>query len=393
MLDLQRKLGTLPPLERGKAVRPVLSLANTLPFVERQSEAGPVYWRSELLPPAHRVGRILTASAHAADPALLALLALDPKLAGVDPQGALFLDTETTGLGTGAGVVAFLIGMAWFDEGCLRLEQVLLRSPADEAAALRVIAERVDRASLLVSYNGKTFDFPLLGSRAVMNHEPPLAVRPHLDLLHVARRLHRLRLGSCRLTTLETNVLGFFRGKDIPGADIPARYSHFLRSGDEAALFDVVEHNALDVLSMAALVGLYGEPLADLHEQDLVALARTYHRAGDGERADEALRHALERGAGFSAIRARGDIAKARGDRASALADFEALVSEQNDPGARLELAKLYEHYAKEPRKALGVAQLGTAETSEAQSRRVLRLGRKIERAQPNSQRINRSTR
>jgi len=315
---------------------------------------------------------------------LLALLALDPKLASLDARTALYLDTETTGLG-GSGALAFLIGMAWFDGDRLRLEQVLLRSPADERAGLELVAERIEQASFLVTYNGKSFDLPLLASRRVMTRAPALPVRPHLDLLHIARRLHRTRLGACRLTLLESEVLGFERGPDVQGADIPARYSHFLRTGDEAALTDVVEHNALDVVSMAALVGLYGEPLASLHEQDLVSLARTYHRAGDAQRTDEALEHALERGVGRHAIRARGEIAKARGERAQALVDFESLADELDDTSARLELAKLYEHFAKEPLKALKLALLGTAETTEAQSRRISRLSRKVARANQNS--------
>ncbi|MDX2054136.1 MAG: ribonuclease H-like domain-containing protein [Polyangiaceae bacterium] len=424
-MDLRRKLGQLPPpsgekrasapepdssnrettlaelrarmaklLEQGALPMEPAPLSNawetTLPFVVRATEFGEFSWRSELLAPSHHVGRIPTSAAHAANAALLALLALDPGLSGVDPRGALYIDTETTGLG-GSGAIAFLIGMAWFEGESLRLEQVLLRSPAEEKAGLRVVAERIHQASLLVSYNGKSFDLPLLATRAVMNREPSLPVRPHLDLLHVARRLHRTRLGACKLTTLESEILGFERGPDIQGGDIPARYSHFLRTGDEEALRDVVEHNAFDVVSMAALVGLYGEPLGGLHEQDLVALARTFHRAGDATRADEAIEHALQRGAGVQAIRARGEIAKARGDRARALADFETLVVELDDSQARLELSKLYEHYAKEPLKALNLALLGTSEAAEAQSRRVSRLSRKVERAQHRSKTTKRS--
>jgi len=392
-LDLRSKLAHLQaPAGQGSGaghgsgiLRPHVHPAESLlPFFERDTALGCVSWRSELLKPSHYVGRIPTSAAHAADPALLALLALDPKLASLDPRTALYLDTETTGLG-GSGALAFLIGMAWFDGDQLRLEQVLLRSPADERAGLELVAERIEQASFLVTYNGKSFDLPLLASRRVMTRAPALAVRPHLDLLHVARRLHRTRLGACRLTLLESEVLGFERGPDVQGADIPARYSHFLRTGDEAALTDVVEHNALDVVSMAALVGLYGEPLTSLHEQDLVSLARTYHRAGDAQRTDEALEYALERGAGRHAIRARGEIAKARGERAQALVDFESLAADLDDSSARLELAKLYEHFAKEPLKALKLALIGTAETTEAQSRRVSRLSRKVARANQTS--------
>jgi tetratricopeptide (TPR) repeat protein len=213
-----------------------------------------------------------------------------------------------------------------------------------------------------------------------MNRLPPLPERPHFDLLHVGRRLHRERLGACRLVTLESEVLGFVRGEDIEGADVPGRYSHYLRTGDQEALRAVVEHNGWDLVSMAALVGLYGEPLGTLHQQDLVALARTLRRAGALDQAQVAAETALDRGAGAAALRARGEIAKARGDRIRALADFEALSQELDSPSLRLELAKLYEHFVKEPLKALEIALAGTGETPEQSERRVARLERKAGR-------------
>jgi uncharacterized protein len=279
-------------------------------------------------------------------------------------------------------VIAFLVGLAYFDdEGRLVIEQLLLRSPAEEPALLRLLGERVERSGLLVTYNGKTFDLPLLAGRYVMNRLPSLPRRPHLDLLHVARRLHRDRLGACRLVSLEADVLGFVREGDVEGGDIAARYGHFLRSGDEEALRVVVEHNAWDVVSMAALVGLYGEPVGALHDLDLIGLARTLRRAGALERADSAAQAAVERGAGAEALRVRGQIAKARGDRARALADFQALAREIDDASVRLELAKLYEHHVREPLRALEVVEQGTGEDELAISRRRARLERKILRS------------
>jgi hypothetical protein len=314
-------------------------------------------------------------------PAMLALLGLSPELEPVDFRDALYLDTETTGLGAGAGVVAFLIGLGWFEApGELVVEQLLLRQPSEEVPLLEHLGERIARASVLVTYNGKAFDLPVLASRRVMNRLPPLLERPHLDLLHVGRRLHRERLGACRLVTLESEVLGFVRGEDIDGGQVPSRYSHYLRTGDQEALRAVVEHNGWDLVSMAALVGLYGEPLGPLHQQDLVALARTLRRAGALAEAEVAIETALERGAGQAALRTRGEIAKARGDRTRALADFEELARELDSPTLRLELAKLYEHFVKEPLKALEVARAGTGETPEQSARRVARLERKAGR-------------
>jgi tetratricopeptide (TPR) repeat protein len=349
-----------------------------LPFARHETPAGPIYRRFEHLRHSHHVGRMPVDAALGARPEVLALLALDPGLAGAAAAGALYLDTETTGLG-GSGTIAFLVGLAWFDEGELVIEQLLLRSPSEEAALLACVAERIEAAALLVTFNGKAFDIPTLSGRYVMNRMPAPPRRPHLDLLHVARRLHRARVGSCTLRAVEAEVLGFVRDADIDGADVAPRYGHFLRTGDESVLRAVVEHNSWDVVSMAALVGLYGEPLNVLHREDLVGLARTYRRARAFEQAEAAADEAVNRGAGVEGLRVRGEIAKARGDRKRALDDFEALATAVDDAAARLELVKLYEHFVKEPARALEVLALGTGELPEAAERRRSRLEKKAE--------------
>jgi len=357
------------------------NLGELLPFQREERSSGPLFRRHQILPPSHHVGRMPVDAAASSRAELLGLLALDPRISAVDPRRALYFDTETTGLGGGAGVLAFLIGIAWFDDQLrLHAEQFLLRSPGEEAPLLEAFAERLEACELLVSYNGKAFDLPLLNGRMVMNRRPKLPDRVHLDLLHIARRLHKGRLGPCRLIGLEAEVLGFQRGPDIAGIDIAPRYAHFLRSGDESALEDVVEHNAWDVVSMAALVGLYGEPFDLLHEQDLLGLARTLKRARAFDEAERAASVALERGAGPEARRAHGEIAKARGDRAQALAHFEAFAAEVHDPQIRLELAKLYEHHVKAPLSALSWAD-GSSEDPERAEKRRLRLAQKIARS------------
>jgi tetratricopeptide (TPR) repeat protein len=349
----------------------------SLPFVREETPNGPLYRRHIILPPSHHVGRIPVDSAYSSRPELLALLALDPSLSGLHLGGALFIDTETTGLG-GSGAIAFLLGMAWFDaEQRLNVEQLLLRSPSDEPAMLDVLTARLASAHLLVSYNGKAFDWPLLKGRYVMNRRVIPSDLPHLDLLHIGRRLHRARLGACRLKTLESEVLGFERGADIDGGDVPARYAHFLRTGDEEALRQVVEHNAWDVVSMAALVGLYGEPFDLMHGEDLVGFAKTMKRAGALAVAERAADRALELGA-RSALKVRGDVHKARGDRARALEDFESLADGLDDPALRLELAKLYEHFVKDPGRALEILAQGTGEAEPAAAKRRERLTRKV---------------
>lgn len=314
---------------------------------------------------------------------MLALLALDPALSGCDVRRALYLDTETTGLAGGTGTVPFLIGLATYDEasGAFITEQLLLRRLGEEAPMLALLAERIAEASMIITYNGKAFDMPLLRTRFVMNRMAAPREPPHLDLVHVARRIHRSRLPARTLASIEHNVLGRVRVGDTHGEDIVACYAHFLRTGDDESLIGVVDHNAADVLAMVALVGLYGEPLGSLEGEDLAGVARTLRRAGALDLAADLADHAVLRGGGTEALRARGEIAKARGDKARALSDFEAIVKEVDDPAARLELAKLYEHHVKAFARALSLVEEGTGEDDGAHTRRRARLKRKLDRS------------
>ncbi len=379
--DLRAKMQALLGKDPPVPVRRGPPSVSELPFLDAEHRGLRLTQRLERLPPSAHVGRIPIDAARSASSEMLALLGLDPKLAGCDLGRALYLDTETTGLG-GSGVVAFLVGLLWFDDaGCPHLEQLLLREPGEEIALLERLCELMERASLYVTYNGKSFDLPLLAARRVMNRLPALPIRPHFDLLHVARRLHKKRLGACRLIHLESHVLGWERREDdIPGAEIAPRYGHFLRTGDGEALRPVIDHNAWDVVSMAALVGLYGEALPNLHSEDLVGVAHTLRRARAFDQALSVADAAIERGAGYQALRARGEIAKARGDKARALLDFEALSAEIDDPGVRLELVKLYEHHARDAERALALLAAGTGESEEAVEKRRARLTKKLER-------------
>jgi uncharacterized protein YprB with RNaseH-like and TPR domain len=367
-----------PPARR----RPADPSQGDLPFAMESTPDGPLYVRTKRFSAAHRVGRAPVNAGREASAGMLALLALDPTLSAADPARMLYVDTETTGLSSGAGTVPFLIGMAWFDRqaGALVIEQLLLRQLGEETPMLARFADRFARASALVTYNGKSFDLPLLRSRLVLNRMPPLPSLPHLDLVHIARRLHRHRVRELTLGNVEAQVLGFVRTADISGGEVCSRYSHFLRTADGSALAAVIDHNEWDVVAMASLVGLYGEPLEGLGPTDWAAVARTLRRAGSLDLAGDFASRAVERGAGHDAVRARGEIAKARGDKAQALADFASLLESVDDPALRLELAKLYEHHAKEPMRALEMVERGTGEREEAVRRRRTRLERKRDR-------------
>jgi hypothetical protein len=299
--------------------------------------------------------------------------------------------------------VAFLVGLAWWDGASLVVEQILVRALGEEAPMLERVGARIAAASLIVTFNGKTFDLPLLRTRFVMAGMAPPSEPPHLDLLHVARRVHKERsrrsAGACRLVALERDILGFERVDDVASGDVSACYLHFLWTGDARGLLGVIEHNAWDVVAMVALVGLYGEPLPGLSRLapgDLAGVARTLRRAGALDRAMETADVAVDRSEGDAVhepLRARADIAKARGDRARSLADFETLAAAVDDPSVRLELAKLFEHWVGAPEQALAWVERGTGETPERVEKRTRRLARKAAKTkQPLTLRVPRTT-
>ncbi len=385
--DLRAKMHAIldRPLEREGRLRS--DDYPDLPFVTEETDAGPLHVRIVRAPLGQRVGRTpVFAGAHTnAD--LLSLLALDPSLASCDLSRALYLDTETTGLSGGAGTVAFLVGLLYWREDGLGqrrvpvLEQILVRNLGEEAPMLVRIEEHVRRSSMLVTFNGKSFDWPLLRNRYTMARLPAPTELPHLDLVHVARRLHRARKIACKLQSIERNVLGFERHDDVPSSEVGACYLHFLRTGDTHALLKVVEHNAWDVYTMAALVGLYGEPLpsTELDADDLIGVASTLKRAGQVDRAFETVNAAVDKGASPESLKVRAQISKARGDKLRALEDYESFLAAVEEPSVRLELAKIYEHTLKAPGKALDLVRQGTGEVEARAEHRERRLLKKIE--------------
>src|ERR1700731_1916728 len=178
-----------------------------------------------------------------------------------DPEKWLFLDTETTGLAGGTGTYAFLIGLAWWDAGGLQAEQFFMRDFTEEYSVLHELSSRAAERPVLVTFNGKSFDWPLLENRFTMTRSiaaPKLAA--HLDLLYPARALWKLRLGSVRLVELERHVLdasrlGWHRQDDVLAALIPQQYFDYLRGGPAEPLAAVVRHNQMDLRGLAALVG------------------------------------------------------------------------------------------------------------------------------------------
>jgi uncharacterized protein YprB with RNaseH-like and TPR domain len=215
-------------------------------------------------------------------------------LNGPSPCGRLiFIDLETTGLAGGAGTCAFLVGCGWFDGGTFRTRQFFLSSYAAERALLDEVAQLAGSCGALVSYNGKTFDLPLIETRFLFHRmTTPFAGIAHLDMLHPARRLWRSdgedaerSQTGCRLTAIEESQLGYVREGDVPGFEIPARYFHYVRTGDARPLEGVLEHNRLDIISLAMITARAAQLAAEGPEaartaREALGLGHLYERAG-----------------------------------------------------------------------------------------------------------------
>src|SRR5205823_3028320 len=198
----------------------------------------------------------------------------------------------------GAGTVAFLVGCGWFDMGAFQVRQFLLTSYSAERALLSAVADCVDATSLLVSYNGKTFDVPVMETRWMCRRMPmPLESVRHFDMLHSARRLWRTRANGseddesgCRLSTLERVLCDVSRVGDVPGMEIPTRYFRFLRTGDARPLEPVLEHNRIDLVSLAAVTAHALRLVEDGTDRcrdaaEALGLGKVFERAGSCDRA------------------------------------------------------------------------------------------------------------
>ena len=294
-----------------------------------------------------------------------------------NPEKWLFLDTETTGLAGGTGTYAFLVGLAWWDAGGLQVEQLFLRDFSEEHSLLQALTERVAERPVLVTFNGKSFDWPLLENRFTMTRaiRPP-ALAAHLDLLHPARALWKLRLGSVRLVELERHVLdaprlGWHRDDDVASSLIPQLYFDYLRGGAARPLAGVVRHNQMDLRGLAALFGKINSLLesrengfGQTDSLDLFGLSRFLHHRGEKDLAQSACSLALAAGlpAEFrpQATRELALMAKRRGDLERAAALWNDLVANPQETILACEqLAIHYERQTRDFARAMEFTQLG----------------------------------
>jgi uncharacterized protein YprB with RNaseH-like and TPR domain len=272
-----------------------------------------------------------------------------------------FLDTETSGLRIGPDTYAFLIGIGQITRAGFRLRQFFMRDYSEEPSLLAAVAEHLRQFDVLITYNGKTYDQPLLETRyRICRHTLPFGRLAHVDLLHGARRIWKLRCESCRLMELERQILGFQREGDLPGEMIPYVYFDYVRSQEACKMAPVFHHNAIDILTLACLTAIV--PAAFRHAdfealtrlglrrgEDLCGIARWLIGAGEKERGLELLKRAVDTGLPdhilFRALWDIGLLEKKLGRTHAAVEVFSELAECRNAyrSGALEELAKYYE--------------------------------------------------
>jgi len=324
--------------ERAPARREVVALDAALrDGKELRNELGSYFCVDRYFPLEHRHGRIELDRLLRIPRESFSVLARGSDGAEIDLERALFLDTETTGLAGGSGTYAFLIGLGFVEDGAFVLRQLFMRHYREEAAMLRALVELASRFELLVTYNGKSFDAPLLETRYVLNRQEfPFEEKLHFDLLHPARSLWKARFESCRLVELEQWLLGFERENDVPGHLIADIYFRFVRTGDAAQLPYVFEHNAHDVLSLAALTVSASDMLDEENTPDNpiddFSLGRLFQRVENEERSilhyERAVDSGLEGTARRRSLQGLAELHKRRGEIEKARELWEELSSE-----------------------------------------------------------------
>ena len=282
-----------------------------------------------------------------------------------DARRALFLDTETTGLSGGAGTVAFLVGLGRVEGDRFVVYQYMMSNYGAEALLLEKIAPMIREAQTLVTFNGRSFDVPLLRSRFTMcRMDDPTAGKPHLDLIHPARRVWKLRLGRCSLSALEDKIYHEPRVDDLSGAEVPQRYFDYLKSHDMSLLEDILRHNAQDIATLARLTytlsGLHDNPLSAEHTQDIFSLGCVCERGGQLERARVCYR-AADSGVMSALCRERlADTLRREHSDAEAAAIYEKMIAaRQGGAQPYIALAKLLEHRLHDVNKAANIARRG----------------------------------
>jgi uncharacterized protein len=363
---------------------------------EVETESGR-HWELERSWPAHYSHGLSDVGALSEIPSDI-FSALGDEAIDAPPSRWAFLDTETTGLAGGSGTLAFLVGVGVISARGFDLKQYFVREPAEEASMLASLSNDLAEFDVLVTYNGKSFDVPLLETRYNMNRsKAPFTRLKHVDLLYGARRLWRLKLESCRLQELEKRILGHERVGDVGGAFIPNLYFDYLRNGDAAPLEPILFHNAIDILSLACLTAIIPqairEPKRLKHGEELAGLARWFRNEDRLEEAANLMRLALKKPMRdelvWETLWQLADVERRLGQHDAALTGWTELSTVANPHQAQA-LERLAMHYERREKNAalaldFTLAALAIAPTPELEKRRA-RLDARLSR--PSSGRL-----
>src|SRR5271157_3995164 len=300
-LEYLRRLETPQPTRKLPAQRFAKGIEEYVDGEVVKNPSGEFFLAREAFPFGRPYGKLRIGDIPSADLSPLNLLLKDAAMP--DPSRLIFLDTETTGLAGGTGTCAFLIGIGNVEGMKFVVRQFFLRDYPEEKAMLEALAEALGPCQGIVTFNGKTFDVPLLETRyALARMKSPLDRLIHFDALHPARRLWKLRLESCKLTDLEEAILGISREGDVPGSEIPAIYFDYLRTGDARGLQPVFYHNALDIMTLAAVTVELARAIGDAGAStldspvDLFSLSRMFEFAGSRKQSVATCQRALTGG-------------------------------------------------------------------------------------------------
>lgn len=392
MARIDRKYaGGPPPARAADERRPErYSVERWLDGREVETAYGKHFETEKLFERHRRHGSMDVLSLEEMPPDLLAAIS-SGEIPATPPARWAFLDTETTGLAGGSGTYAFLIGVGRITPEGFRIRQFFMREHAEEPSLLAALAQHLAEFDVLVTYNGKSYDQPLLETRYRMaRRRSPFERMAHLDLLFGARRLWKLRFESCRLVELENQVLGVEREGDLPSEMIPYVYFEYLRTREAFRLKPIFHHNAMDILTLACLTFIVPcafrspqeTPLR--HGAELVGLGRWLRAAERLEEALELFRRAVQSGLSDALVfRTLWDMAaleKKLGREQAAVAILSELSASPNPYRlpALVELAKFYEHRERNYAMALEMTRAALAIEDSAELRhREARLRRR----------------
>ncbi len=330
---------------------------------------GESFIRENYFPQDYRCGDVELFQIFQSSAKTISSLARDDRLKKIDINKTIFLDTETTGLAGGAGTYIFLVGVGYFegDQFCVR--QYFMRDYNEERALLSALNDLLSNFKAVVTYNGKTFDLPLMESRYIMSGMKMGLENPyHFDLLYPARRLWKRRLESCSLSTVEREILKVIRDDDVPGYLIPEIYFRYLRTKDARTLKQVFEHNLQDILSLVALVSrmcfLVEDPLNNTeYGMDIFSIGKMFDEEKRYEQSThyytEALKHNLAEEEALEILRLSSFAYKRQGKWEEAEEIWKEIIERSREyiyyPYE--ELAKYYEHYLKDYQKVKTVVE------------------------------------